>query len=85
MAQGCVAAKLKASEPTEHLCSLQMYEGLTCHTQVTQPGHKLLLVQKVTLHRGPWVAQSVERPTSAWVMVSQFVGSGPTSDSVLTV
>ena len=33
---------------------------------------------------GAWVAQSVERPASAQVMISQFVGSSPASDSVLT-
>ena len=33
--------------------------------------------------RGAWVAQSVERPTSAQVMISQFVGSSPASGSVL--
>ena len=32
---------------------------------------------------GPWVAQSVERPTSAQVMISQFVSSSPVSGSVL--
>ena len=31
-----------------------------------------------------WVAQSVKRPTSAQVMISQFVGSSPASGSVLT-
>ena len=31
----------------------------------------------------PGVAQSVERPTSAQVMISQFMGSSPTSGSVL--
>ena len=35
-------------------------------------------------HRGTWVAHSVKHPTSAQVMVSQFVGSSPTSGSVLT-
>ena len=34
--------------------------------------------------RGAWGAQSVERPTSAQVMISQFVGSSPVSGSVLT-
>ena len=34
--------------------------------------------------RGAWVAQSVERPTSAQVMISQLVGSNPASGSVLT-
>ena len=33
---------------------------------------------------GTWVAQSVERPTLARVMISQFVGSSPESGSVLT-
>ena len=33
---------------------------------------------------GAWVAQSVERPTAAQVMISQFVSSSPTSGSVLT-
>ena len=37
-----------------------------------------------TEKRGAWVAQSVERPTSAQVMISQFVGSSPTSGSVVT-
>ena len=33
--------------------------------------------------RDAWVAQSLERPTSAQVMISQFAGSSPTSGSVL--
>ena len=33
---------------------------------------------------GAWVAQSVERPTSAQVMMSPSVGSSPASGSVLT-
>ena len=33
--------------------------------------------------RGTWVAQSVKRPTSAQVMISEFVGSSPVSGSVL--
>ena len=35
-------------------------------------------------YRGAWVAQSVERPTSVQVVISQFVGSSPASGSVLT-
>ena len=34
--------------------------------------------------RGAWVAQLVKLPTSAQVMISQFVGSSPASGSVLT-
>ena len=34
--------------------------------------------------RGTWVAQSVKRPTSAQVTISQVVGSSPVSGSVLT-
>ena len=33
---------------------------------------------------GAWVAQLVERPTSAQVMISRFVSSSPASGSVLT-
>ena len=33
---------------------------------------------------GAWVAQSVNHPTSAQVMISQFLSSSPTSGSVLT-
>ena len=39
---------------------------------------------KIEWSRGAWVAQSVERPTSARVMISRFVSSSPTSGSVLT-
>ena len=35
-------------------------------------------------HWGAWVAQSVERPTSAQAMISRFMGSSPASGSVLT-
>ena len=34
--------------------------------------------------RGAWVAQSVERPTSAQVMISRLMSSSPASGSVLT-
>ena len=33
--------------------------------------------------RGAWVAQLVNRPTSAQVMISRFVSSSPASGSVL--
>ena len=33
---------------------------------------------------GAWGAQSVKRPTSAQVMISQFLGSSPASGSALT-
>ena len=38
---------------------------------------------KVKMTRGAWVAQSVERPTRAQVMISQSVSSSPTLGSVL--
>ena len=43
-----------------------------------------LLVIKKHKPGGTWVAQSVERPTSAQVMISQFVSSSPTSGFMLT-
>ena len=39
---------------------------------------------QIEVYGGAWVAQSVERPTSAQVMISQSVGSSPTLGSVLT-
>ena len=36
------------------------------------------------LHRAAWVAQSVERPTSAQVMISRSMSSSPASGSMLT-
>ena len=42
------------------------------------------ILKRVSRNRGAWVAQLVERPTSAQVMISQFVSSSPTSGSVLT-
>ena len=38
----------------------------------------------IIIMMGAWVAQSVECPTSAQVMISQFVGLSPTLGSVLT-
>ena len=43
-----------------------------------------LLLEMESL-RGSWVAQSVKNPTSAQVMISQFVNSSPALGSVLTV
>ena len=45
---------------------------------------KLYVLFKMKNYWGAWVAQSVERPTSAQVMISQFVSSSPASGSVLT-
>ena len=36
------------------------------------------------MSRGTWVTQLVKHPTLAQVMISRFMGSGPTLDSVLT-
>ena len=41
-------------------------------------------LSKVNKHWGAWVAQSVERPTSAQVMILRSMGSSPASGSVLT-
>ena len=43
-----------------------------------------LLLIRTTRFGGSWVAQPVERPTSAQVMISRFVISSPESGSVLT-
>ena len=46
------------------------------------PGTKHALVNSA--QGGSWVAPLVRRPTSAQVMISQFVSSSPVSGSVLT-
>ena len=38
----------------------------------------------LTIFRGAWVAQSVKHLTLAQVMISQFMGSSPAWDCVLT-
>ena len=43
-----------------------------------------LSIQQKTFIQGAWVAQLVERLTSAGIMISWFVGSSPTLGSVLT-
>ena len=39
---------------------------------------------KITLSWGTWAAQSVERPTSAQVMISRFTSLSPVLGSMLT-
>ena len=41
-------------------------------------------LHKEVIYRGAWVAQSVERPASAQVMISRSVSLSPTLGSVLT-
>ena len=43
-----------------------------------------ILFAKIVMVWGAWVALSVERPTSAQVLISRFVGSSPASGSVPT-
>ena len=52
--------------------------------KVEFPGPCSVLHLENNSYRGPWVAQLVKRPTSAQVMISQFVSSSPASGSVLT-
>ena len=42
------------------------------------------LHRKLVIQRGAWVAQSVNQPTLAQLMISRFMGSSLTSGSVLT-
>ena len=48
-----------------------------------QPQRAMVQSFKMCSWRGAWVAQSVERPTSAQVMISRFMSSSPASGSVL--
>ena len=58
--------------------------------RVQTPSHgEIRYSEMATIHnavlsiRGTWVAQPVKCPTSAQVMISQFVSSSPTSGSLL--
>ena len=55
---------------------------VTCFTEISKSQQHSYI--RTHNWRGPWVAQSVQQPISAQVMISQLVGSGPTSGSVLT-
>ena len=57
-----------------------MAQLVKCQTLGFHSGHDL----KVLWVWGSWVAQSVKRPTSAQIMISQFVSLSPASSSVLT-
>ena len=46
--------------------------------------HEFTLSMIKKYYRGAWVAQLVEHPTSAQVMISQLISSSPTSGPVLT-
>ena len=46
--------------------------------------HPVALTRRVEISWDSWVAQSVERPTSAQVMISHFVSSSPMLGSMLT-
>ena len=52
-------------------------------TNAIMPGRGRKKLFKGTAFRGAWVAQSVKRPTSAQVTISQSVGSSPASGSGL--
>ena len=58
-----------------------MCEGEDLKTILTSLRHSL---KNDTKDWDAWVAQSVEWPASAQVMISQLVGSSPASGSVLT-
>ena len=61
--------------------SLLYYFGFRHEKEVPKGERYLKFAPKC---QGAWGAQSVERPTSAEVMISRFVGSSPASGSVLT-
>ena len=68
----CSAPCFSSSSPKGFLCPLRGISSLT-----------YLYPFEIQKSRGTWVAQSVKRPTSPQVMISQFVSSSPTSGSVL--
>ena len=63
-----------------HLINLEGIVELESHCLAN---NKAIIQSKIP-NGGARVAQSVERPTSAQVMISRFVSSSPASGSVLT-
>ena len=55
----------------------------TVPADVLKPTHARCFKKRPTW--GPWVAQSAEHLTSAQVVILRFVGSSPTSGSLLSV
>ena len=62
------------------LCVMQFQGSFTWVMQMYVPYE---ITYESTQSRGAWVAQSVERPTSAQVTISWSVSSSPTSGSGL--
>ena len=83
-------SKLSAQSPTQgqtHKLGDHDLSWSQTFNRLSHPGVPVCILFNVTHFKWPWgawVAQSVERPTSAQVMISQFVSSSPTSGSGLT-
>ena len=60
------------------------HPGLLCEATAYKPLPWAAIKIFILGVGGAWVAQSVDHPTLAQVMISRFVGSSPTSGSVLT-
>ena len=58
--------------------------NLLLDTSEGEVGAVLLKLIVTTVARGAWVAQLIEHPTPAQVMISQSVSLSPVSGSVLT-
>ena len=67
-----------------HLWLLSSYTRDRCHNNKRHMQEETRVKTIISQIRGPWVAQSVEHPTSAQVMVSRFVGLSLASGSLLT-
>ena len=73
------------SEKLEKKNGRKRFGNSLTYTRHKNPESYRFLTDLKTLRAwGTWVAQSVERPTSAPVMISQSVSSSPALGSVLT-
>ena len=63
---------------------MRLPKPLIAQSMATKHNFTSCLKLKPSGMRGAWVAQPVERLTSAQVMISRFMSSSPTSGSVLT-
>ena len=79
---GNIKTIVKRKTPGEHGSGI--WAHIISHERARGLFNTLCILKKNMGSWGAWVAQSVERPTSAQVMVSQFMGSSPTLGSLLS-
>ena len=83
-AQVMISQFMSLSPASGSVLTAQSLEPASDSVSLCPSPARTLSLSKINKHWGAWVAQSVERPTSAQIMISRFLSSSPASGSVLT-